>query len=143
MNWFIYAFLSAFTAALVAIFGKLGLTQLDSTLATTIRSIIMTSFLVITSLLLKKFDGFNVSQLSNRDILFITLSGIAGALSWLFYFKALQVGVVSKVMAIDRLSLVIAILLSVLILGESLTIKNYVGMVFMFIGAVLLTVNNF
>jgi bacterial/archaeal transporter family protein len=143
MNWFIYAFLSALTAALVAIFGKLGLTQLDSTLATTIRSIIMTLFLIVTSLTLKKFDGFSLSQLSNRDIIFITLSGIAGALSWLFYFKALQIGFVSKVVAIDRLSLIIAVILSALILGESITLKGYLGMILMFIGALLLTINNF
>jgi len=143
MNWFIYAFLSAFTAALVAILGKLGLTHLDSTLATTLRSIIMTTFLIITSLVLKKFVGFNINQLSAKDSIFIVLSGIAGALSWVFYFKALQVGVVSKVVVIDRLSFVMAIILSVLLLGEQITLRGVAGIILMVIGAMLLTINNF
>jgi transporter family protein len=117
--WLLYAFLSAITAASVAIFAKLGLGGIDSTLATTIRSIIMAGFLVLTSLFLKKFQGFSFSSLGSRDWILIVLAGIAGALSWFFYFWffyffALKTGLATKVVVIDRLSLVFVIILAVI-----------------------------
>ena len=112
--WLLYAFLSAITAASVAIFAKLGLGGIDSTLATTIRSIIMAGFLVLTSLFLKKFQGFSFSSLGSRDWILIVLAGIAGALSWLFYFFTLKTGLATKVVVIDRLSLVFVIILAVI-----------------------------
>lgn len=136
--WIIYAFLSAITAALVAIFGKLGLKNVDSTLATTIRSVIMALFLVCVSLALKKFQGFSLNSLSSKDWLLIVLAGIAGALSWLFYFFALKIGPASQVAVIDRLSLVFVILLSALFLGESLTLKVALGTILMVLGAILI-----
>src|SRR3989338_1214582 len=84
--WIIYALLSAFFAALVAIFGKIGLKGIDTTFATTLRSIIMAAFLVMTSLALGKLD-FQTS-LGGKALAFILLSGIAGALSWLFYWRS-------------------------------------------------------
>ena len=102
--WLIYAFLSAIFAALVAIFAKLGLKDIDSTLATTVRAIIMAIFLVIVALFLKKFDAFSLTSFNSRDWLLIFLAGIAGALSWLFYFAALKGGLASNVVAIDRLT---------------------------------------
>lgn len=92
MSWIFYAFLSAGFAALVAIFGKVGIQNLDSTLATTVRSVIMAVFLLIVSLGLGKFKGFEVSAFTGKEWLFIVLAGIAGALSWLFYFFALKHG---------------------------------------------------
>lgn len=136
--WIIYAFLSAITASLVAIFGKLGLKNVDSTLATTIRAIIMALFLISVSLALKKFQGFSLSSLSSKDWLLIVLAGIAGALSWLFYFFALKIGPASQVAVIDRLSLVFVILLAALFLGESLTLKVVLGAILMVIGAILI-----
>ena len=109
--WLFYAFLSALSAALVAIFGKLGFKTLDSTLATTIRSIIMALFLILVSLSLKKFHGFSMSSLSGRDWILIILAGIAGALSWLFYFFALKNGPATSVVSIDRLSIVFVVIL--------------------------------
>lgn len=137
--WLFYAFLSAISAALVAIFGKLGLKTLDSTLATTIRSIIMALFLVLVSLSLKKFHGFSMSSLSGRDWILIILAGIAGAMSWLFYFFALKNGPATSVVSIDRLSIVFVVILATLFLGETFSWKMGLGALFMAIGAILIS----
>ncbi|OGY97849.1 MAG: hypothetical protein A3A43_02690 [Candidatus Liptonbacteria bacterium RIFCSPLOWO2_01_FULL_56_20] len=137
--WLVFAFLSSITAALVAIFGKLGLRNIDSTLATTVRSLIMAGFLVVISLLLRKFDGFSLQSFSSRDWLFIILAGVAGALSWLFYFFALKTGLASKVVVIDRLSLVFVIVLAALFLGETLGWKSALGGLLMVGGAILIS----
>jgi transporter family protein len=137
--WLLFAFLSSITAALVAIFGKLGLKNIDSTLATTIRSVIMAGFLIIISLFLKKFQGFSLSVLSSKDWLLILLAGFAGALSWLFYFFALKTGFASKVVAIDRLSLVFVIILASIFLGETLGWKSVLGGLLMIFGAILIS----
>jgi len=135
MNWIFYALASAIFAALVAIFGKIGLKEVDSTLATTVRSIVMAIFLVIVALSLKKFSG--LESLVGKPLLFIILSGIAGALSWLFYFFAIKTGPVSGVVAVDRTSVVLAIVLAALFLGESLTLKTALGGALILGGAIL------
>jgi transporter family protein len=137
MNYIILALLSALTASLVAIFGKLGLKNVDPTIATTIRSLIMAGFLVIVSLFLKKFENFSLNLFTSKDWLLIILAGISGALSWLFYFWALKFGPASHVAVIDRLSLVFVILLSALILGETLNSKVILGTILIIIGAIL------
>lgn len=137
--WIIYALLSAILAAGVAIVGKLGLKTLDSTLATTIRSFIMAAFLLLVSLFLRKFRGFNFHDLSNKDWLLIVIAGIFGALSWLFYFLALKQGPATSVVAIDRLSLVFVFILALIFLGESFSIKSLIGVIAMVIGAILLS----
>ncbi len=136
--WLFYALLSAVTAALVAIFGKLGLKGIDTTLATTIRAIIMAGFLFFTALALKKFSGFSLASLSSREWAYIALAGVAGALSWLFYFFALKDGSVNGVVAIDRLSVVFAVVLAALFLGETLTWKVGAGAVLIVAGALLI-----
>jgi transporter family protein len=138
MSYIILALFSALTASLVAIFGKLGLKNIDPTIATTIRSLIMTVFLVIVSLFLKKFENFSLNLLTSKDWLLIILAGISGALSWLFYFWALKFGPASHVAVIDRLSLVFVILLSVLTLGETFNLKVFVGMILIVLGAILI-----
>jgi transporter family protein len=138
MSYIILALFSALTASLVAIFGKLGLKNIDPTIATTIRSLIMAVFLVIVSLFLKKFENFSLNLLTSKDWLLIILAGISGALSWLFYFWALKFGPASHVAVIDRLSLVFVILLSVLILGETFNLKVFVGMILIVLGAILI-----
>lgn len=137
--WLIYAFLSAITAALVAIFAKFGLKGIDPTLATTVRSLIMAGFLILVSLLLKKFQGFSFNSFSSRDWLLIFLAGVSGALSWLFYFFALKYGLASKVVAVDRLSIVFVVVLAVLFLGEALGWKTVLGAALMVAGAILIT----
>lgn len=137
--WLTMAFLSALAASLVAIFGKLGLKNIDSTLATTIRSIIMALFLTIVSLFLGKWNNFSVSNINSKDWLLITLAGIAGALSWLFYFFALKTGEAAKVVAIDRLSIVLVVILAALLLKETVGIKTVTGAILMVAGAILIS----
>ena len=136
--WLFYAFFSAFTAALVAIFAKLGLKDIDSTLATTVRAVIMAVFLVSFALALKKFDGFTVASFTGREWVLIILSGIAGSFSWLFYFFALKSGTASQVVAIDKLSVVMVVILAVVFLGETLTWKTGIGAALMTVGAILM-----
>ena len=137
--WMFYAFLSAIMAALVAIFAKLGLKDVDTTLATTIRAIVMVVFLVVVSFFLKKFDGFLLSVFSSKEWLLIILAGIAGALSWLFYFVALKYGLASEVVAIDRLSVVFVVILAAIFLGEGLGWHSVLGALLMAGGAILIT----
>ncbi len=123
--WAIYALLSAFFAALVAIFGKIGIKDIDSNLAVALRTIIIMLFAWVIVL----FQG-NVSdifKISKFSMTFIVLSAFATGLSWLFYFKALQLGEVAKVAPIDKLSIVLTIILAFLILGEKPTFGNILG----------------
>jgi transporter family protein len=135
MTWIFYAVGSAVFASLVAIFGKIGLKNVDSTLATAVRSVVMAVFLVIVALSLKKFQ--NLDTLAGKPIVFIILSGIAGALSWLFYFFAIKMGPVKGVVAIDRTSVVFALILAALFLGESFTLKTALGGALILGGALL------
>ncbi|NCN52540.1 EamA family transporter [Candidatus Parcubacteria bacterium] len=135
--WIIYALLSAAFAALVAIFGKIGIQNIDSTLATTVRAIVMAFFLVSVSLMLGKAKL--LSTIDNKTFMFIVLSGIAGALSWLFYFVALRSGPAGAVASLDRLSVVFVVLLAALFLGESLTWKTGIGVTLITAGALFMT----
>jgi len=139
MSWLIFALLSSVMAALVAIFGKMGLKNIDSTLATTIRSVIMAIFLVLVSFSLKKFNGFSLKSLGSKDWFLIVLAGISGALSWLFYFFALKKGPATKVVSIDRLSLIFVIILAALFLGEHFGWKTAIGALLMVAGAIFIT----
>lgn len=136
MDWILYALLSALFAALVAIFGKIGIQNVDTTLATSIRAVIMAGFLVATSLLLGKVKL--LSTIDSKAFSFILLSGIAGALSWLFYFFALKHGPASGVSALDRLSVVFVLILAALFLGEVFTWKTALGGALLTAGAILL-----
>jgi transporter family protein len=134
--WWIYALLSAFFAALTAIFVKLGVKDMDSDLATAIRTVVI---LIITwGIVLYKGMPKNLALLSNQNWLFLVLSGIATGLSWLFYFRAIQIGKVSQVAPIDKLSLALVLLFSVLFLGESLTLKIVVGALLIIAGSLVL-----
>lgn len=137
--WLILSLLAAIMAGVMAIFAKMGLKGIDSTLATTVRGIIMALFLVLTSLFLKKFQGFSFTSFTGREWLFIALSGVAGAMSWLFYFGALKLGLAGKVSAIDRLSLVFTIILAAIFLGEALGWKTALGALLMVFGAILIS----
>lgn len=125
--WIFYALLAAVFAAAVAIFGKLGLKTIDPTLATAVRSVIMAAFMVSAAFMLGKFSGWNFNSFSNKEWLLITGAGIAGALSWLFYFIALKAGPAGGVSALDRLSVVFVVLLAAVFLGEALTWKTALG----------------
>ncbi len=139
MSWIFYAFLSAGFAALVAIFGKVGIQNLDSTLATTVRSVIMAIFLLTVSISLGKFRHFEMSSFTGKEWLFIILAGISGAMSWLFYFFALKNGPAGAVSAIDRTSIVFVVVLAALFLGESFGWKTGIGATLIALGAYLIT----
>jgi transporter family protein len=133
--WLWYAILSAAAAALVGIFAKVGMAEIDPTLATTVRSVVMTLLLIIVC----AFSGgiSRLGSISSKAFAMILLSGVAGALSWLFYFKAIQLGTVSQVAPVDKLSMPIAVVLAVLLLGDRPTAVNWIGVVVMAAGAYL------
>ena len=136
MQWLIFALLSAVFAAAVAIFGKIGLEGVDSTLATGLRAGVMFVFMFIVLLFTKKLP--DITTVNKKATLFIILGGIAGALSWIFYFLALKLGQASKVAPIDRLSVVFVIIFAVLFLGEKLTLKVALGAALVAVGAILI-----
>ncbi|MEO5999627.1 MAG: EamA family transporter [Chitinophagaceae bacterium] len=123
--WWIYALLSALFAALTAIFAKIGIKNMDSDLATAIRTVII--LLLAWGIVLFKRSGSGIAVLSKQNWTFLVLSGLATGLSWIFYFKALQLGKVSQVAPVDKASVAIAIVLSVIFLGEPLTLKTTIG----------------
>jgi Predicted membrane protein len=123
--WKYYAILSAVFAAITAIFAKIGIKNVDSNLATAIRTCVI---LIITWGIVLFSNSINgVKELTKINWLFLILSGIATGLSWLFYFKALQLGDASKVAPIDKLSVIFTIFLSFIILKESVSWKVLLG----------------
>lgn len=138
--WLFYALLSAVSAAFVSIFGKVGLQGIDSNVATAVRSIIMAVFLVGVV-----FVQGNLSHLPDmlndkKGLLFVALSGIAGATSWLFYFLALKYGLVSKVAPIDKLSVVFAVILAVILFGEKVSLVHGIAIAMIAAGGLILAI---
>lgn len=134
----LYAAGSAVAAALVAIFGKIGLKEVDPTLATIIRGVFMAAVLVLAGFLFRKYEGLTLASLSGKAWLFIFLSALAGALSWLLYFIALKTGPAGAVAVIDKFSVVFVLLFAALFLGEAITYKSALGIVLTVIGALLI-----
>lgn len=134
-SWMVYAFLSAICASLVAVLGKKGVEHLDSNLATAVRSGIMTMFLMAFVSARGLWGG--VGSIGKTALMWIAISGVAGALSWLFQFRALQLGEASKVAPIDKLSMPLGIVLAVLILGERPSALNWGGIGLIVVGAYL------
>jgi transporter family protein len=124
-SWWLFALLSAFFAALTTIFAKIGVESINSDLATAIRTIVI--LIVAWSIVWAQGEFQPLATIPQKTLLFLGLSGLATGLSWLCYFRALQLGPASLVAPIDKLSLVLILLLSVLILGEPLTIKATLG----------------
>lgn len=123
--WWIYAIISALFASLTAIFAKVGVANINSNLATGIRTVIV--FIMLWCIILARGEAKGISSLSKQNIIFLIISGIATGLSWLFYFKALQLGNVSQVAPIDKLSVALTIILATIFLGETLTLKTAIG----------------
>ncbi len=134
--WWIYALLSALFASLTAIFAKIGITNVNANLATAIRTIII--LLVAWGIVLVKGEAKGIHTLSRHNLIFLLISGIATGLSWIFYFKALQIGKVSQVAPVDKLSVALTIVLSVVFLGEALTIKTAIGAALIVAGTVVM-----
>jgi transporter family protein len=134
--WWIYALLSALFAALTAIFAKVGIKGVDTNVATAIRTVII--LIVAWGIVLFKGSQGHIGTLTRNNWIFIVLSGLATGLSWIFYFKALQLGEVSQVAPVDKLSVALAIVLSIVFLGEPLTWKNAVGALLIISGTLVL-----
>ena len=134
--WWIYALLSAFFAALTAILAKVGIKGIDSDLATAVRTVVI--LLMVWGIVLVKGGTAEVFTLSKTNLIFLALSGIATGLSWLFYFRALQMGKVSNVAPVDKTSVAIAILLSVIFLHETVSLKGIFGALLIITGTILI-----
>jgi transporter family protein len=135
MSWFIWALLSAFFAGLTAILAKVGVEHVDSNLATAIRTVVILIFAWAVALFTKNQP---LSTIANRTWFFLILSGIATGLSWLCYFRALQLGEASQVAPVDKLSVVVAIVLAAIFLHERVTWHHWLGGTLIFAGAIVL-----
>lgn len=134
--WWIYAILSAFFAGLTAIFAKVGIKDVNTDLATAIRTIVI--LIIAWGIAFSRGGTTTINNLTKENLLFLVLSGIATGLSWIFYFKALQSGTVSQVAPVDKLSVAIAIILSVLFLGEVVNLKIFIGVAMIIGGTIVL-----
>jgi transporter family protein len=138
MNWLPWAVLSAFFAGITAILAKKGVEGVDSNLATAVRTSVVVVFSWLMVLVATPADARSLSGLSRRTWVFLVLSGLATGLSWLCYFRALQLGPASRVAPVDKLSVVFAILLAVLVLHEKLAWHHWLGGSLILLGALLL-----
>jgi transporter family protein len=136
MNWFTWSLLSALFAGITAILAKVGVEGVNSNLATAIRTTVVLVFswcLVVPAL-----QATGISHITRKTWIFLVLSGLATGLSWLCYFRALQLGKASQVAPIDKLSVVIAIVLAVTFLGERLNLREGLGVSLIVAGALVL-----
>lgn len=133
--WWTYALLSALFAALTAIFVKIGVKNMDSDLATAIRTVVI---LVLTwGIVFFKGTLKTIPTLSNQNWIFLILSGVATGLSWLFYFRAIQIGEVSKVALVDKLSVALVLVFAAVFLGEVLSPKILLGAILIISGTLV------
>ena len=136
MSWVFWAFLSAVFAAMTALLAKVGVANIDSNLATAVRTTVIVLFTWAIAFGLEKHNG--LAEIGKRSWIFLVLSGICTGLSWLCYFRALQMGPASSVAPVDKLSVVFVILGAWLFLGEKLTLLKVGGASLITIGAVIL-----
>lgn len=134
--WKIYALLSAIFAALTAILAKIGIKDIPSNVATAVRTVVI--LFIAWGIILFSGEIKHVKDLSKTNWIFLALSGVTTGLSWVFYFKALSAGPVSKVQGIDKLSLAIAMVLAFVILKEPMDTKTIAGGVLIVAGTLLL-----
>ena len=125
MMWVLFALLSAFFAAVTSILAKIGIEGINSNLATAIRTVVV--LIMAWGIVFVTGTQSQISDISRKSWIFLILSGLATGLSWLFYYKALQMGEASKVVPIDTFSVVISMVLAFLILGEKITPQTVIG----------------
>jgi transporter family protein len=135
MNWVGYAVLSAFFGALVAIFGKIGVRDVDSNLAVAFRTLIIVFF--AWGIVLAQGNARDLMRIGRHSLIFLVLSAIATGLSWLFYYKALQLGDASRVAPVDKLSVALAVAMAFLFLGEKPGVGNVLGAVLITAGVLV------
>ena len=134
--WFLFAILSAIFAALTSILAKIGIDGVNSNLATAIRTVVVVVMAWGMVFLTNTQNG--ILEISKRSWLFLILSGMATGASWLFYYKALQMGEASKVVPIDKLSVVFTLILAFLFLQEQITMKSLVGCILIAVGTLIM-----
>jgi transporter family protein len=139
-SWLTWALLSAAFAALTAIFAKIGVENINSDLATFIRTIVILVALGAILLTLGEFQS--LGSVSGRTYLFLILSGLATGASWICYFRALKIGNASQVAPIDKLSVVLVALFGVMFLGEKLSVPNWLGVLLIAAGALLVSLRS-
>lgn len=136
--WPFWALMSASFAALTAIFAKIGVSNINSDMATFIRTIVIMVAAAFILLVLKEWEP--LSTISNKTWLFLVLSGLATGASWLCYFRALKIGEAARVAPIDKLSVVFVAVFSVMFLGEKLSLPNWLGVALIGAGAIMVAV---
>lgn len=134
--WQTYALLSAFFAALTAIFAKVGVSGVNSNLATAIRTVVI--LFIAWGIVFATVPLREIREISRHTLLFLVLSGMATGISWLFYFKALQIGEASKVAPLEKISVAFTIILAFVFLGDPLSVKTIIGGVLILGGALVL-----
>ena len=136
--WFVFALLSAIFAALTSGLAKIGIDKVNSNLATAIRTVVVAIMAWGMVFLTNKQSG--ISEISRKSWLFLILSGLATGASWLCYYRALQIGEVSKVVPVDKLSVVITLILAFVLLHEEFTMKSIVGCILIGMGTLIMVV---
>ena len=134
--WLVFAILSTVFAALTSILAKVGISDVNSTLATAIRTVVVLA-MSWGMVFLTKVQG-GISEISRRSWIFLILSGLATGASWLFYYRALQLGEVSKVAPIDKMSIVITLVLAFVFLHEQFTAKSLIGAILLTAGTLVM-----
>lgn len=137
-TWWIYALLSAVFAALTAIFAKIGVENVNSNLATAIRTVVILG--VAWGIVFAEGNARNILEIPQKTWLFLILSGVATGLSWLFYFRAIQEGKASLVAPIDKSSLIFVLIFSAAFLGEPLNLKSVLATFLIIIGILVLII---
>lgn len=137
-TWLIYAILSAVFAALTSIFAKIGIENVESNLGTAIRTGVV--FVITWGIVFTKKKYRLIPDIPKKDLLFILLSGLTTGASWLCYYNAIQTGIVSVVVPIDKLSLAVTILFSLIFLKEKLPLKAWIGLFLILAGTILMTI---
>lgn len=138
--YIIYALLGAIMASIGTIFAKLGLKGVDANLLTAIRGIVMAIVVCIAALSFGKLSMTAINSLSQKQWIFVVLSGLGGALSWIFFYQALAGGPTVAVTVIDKLSVVLTAIFATVVLAEGITIQAGIGLALVFIGTLLVSV---
>ncbi len=138
MTWFVFALLSAVFAALTSILAKVGIEGVDSNLATAIRTVVVVAMAWGMVFITNAQSG--MTDISKKSWLFLILSGLATGASWLCYYKALQMGDASKVVPIDKLSVVITLILAFVFLHEEFTAKSLIGCILIGVGTLIMVI---
>ena len=137
-NWIAYSLISMFFAGLTSVIAKYGMKHISSDLGLAVRTSVVFIFVILNFIVFQNIK--EVSSLTTRAIFFLMISGITTSLSWIFYYKAIKIGEVSYVASIDKGSIVITLLLSVIILGEPVTPKLLIGAALIISGMLVLTI---